>query len=116
MDFWADWCRFCSDAVTPLRALETELDDDGLAIVGVSVDKDRAAFDRFLAKHDLTWPQHHGSDGMTGGVAQTYGVRALPLHVVIDPEGRIAASGVQLSQLRPTIEALLEGRELDTIR
>jgi len=116
IDFWAEWCRFCNEAVPPLRALEQELDNDELAIVGVSLDDTREAFDRFVSKHEVDWPQHHASGGMKGATANTYGVRALPLHVVIDREGRVAASGVVLAQLRPTIEALLNGEQVDSIR
>ncbi len=116
IDFWAEWCRFCNEAVSPLRALEKEFDAEQLAIVGVSLDDTREAFDRFVTKNEVTWPQHLATGGLKSEMAKTYGIRALPLHVVIDREGRIAASGVQLAQLRPTIEALLDGERVDSVR
>ena len=110
LHFWANWCRFCNEGVPALRAIEEEL-GDRVALAGVSVDESEEAFESFLRKHDVTWPQHRSEAGWKGQVPKAFGVRALPLHVVIDREGRIAASGVVLAQLRPTIEALVQGSE-----
>lgn len=68
VDFWASWCAPCKKSFPWMNGLLERYAGEGLAIVAVNVDKDRAAADAFLAKH--------------GG----------RLRIVFDPEGRIAKS------------------------
>jgi peroxiredoxin len=105
--FWAEWCRFCNENVAALKELHERSAGSGLRVVGVSVDRDRRAFERFLERHGVTWPQHHAAEGFSGAAARAYELQALPTLFVVDRTGRIAASGVRLESLWPHLQASL---------
>ena len=49
VDFWASWCTPCRRSFPWMNALHARYGSEGLAIVGINVDKRRADADRFLA-------------------------------------------------------------------
>src|SRR5262249_54782852 len=99
VDFWATWCPPCVAELPSLRALHQKYRADGLQVISVSLDTDRAALARFLKTNDLPWPQIFFDDptkrGWDNPVARKHGVKAIPALLVVDREGRVAASGLR---------------------
>ena len=87
VDFWATWCGPCRQAMPALRQLAVKHQDQGLQVVGVSLDEDLKALAEFLAKEELPWTNIVG--GEAGEIAKKYGVRAIPNLMLVDGEGRI---------------------------
>ncbi|MGH8983969.1 MAG: TlpA family protein disulfide reductase [Acidimicrobiia bacterium] len=112
VNFWASWCNPCRKEFPLLASALDEYEDRELAVIGVTyqdIDSDSRAF---VDEMDATWPQAV-DDG--GAVAQSYGVRAIPLTFFIDADGRIAdrvigfsskqALDVSLARILPTSRA-----------
>src|SRR5260370_21089311 len=79
----------------------------GLVIVGVSIDEDRNAFERAVAKAALPWPQvFEGGDN--GPLVHLFNCRNVPVSYLIDADGKIAAKVVTGVDLRTKVARALQ--------
>lgn len=89
LNVWATWCTPCRQEVPELQALHEAHGDEGLRVVGVTVDSRSAEdqihqfIDQFGMTYDVWW------DPDQTAVA-TFGAMGVPLTVLIDREGRVA--------------------------
>jgi len=92
IDFWATWCGPCVGQFPDLKRLNEEYSGKGFQILGISLDgDDRAAFEGWLQKNDVDWPQIYDGQGWDTPLAKEFGVRAIPFTVLLDREGEILA-------------------------
>lgn len=85
LNFWASWCGPCRSE-TPELQLLFERDADRVVVLGVSLQETADAARRFVHEFAVTYPIALDRDG---SVAQGFGVSALPVTFLIDPDGRI---------------------------
>ncbi len=99
VDFWATWCGPCIAELPNIHDVYNQYHRDGLEIVSVSLDQDRAALTKFLQSHPAPWPQiffdEEGRRGWDNPIARQYGIDAIPRLMVIDRDGRLAADDVR---------------------
>jgi thiol-disulfide isomerase/thioredoxin len=105
VDFWATWCGPCRKEMPHVKELYEKRQADGLAVVGISVDKDQAALAQYLEENQIAWETVAGDE--TQKLAKKYGVRGIPTMVVVDRQGKIAAVAHNVEALHSTIEKLL---------
>lgn len=87
LDFWATWCPPCREEVPHFVQLQSKYRDQGLAIVGLSLDaggaKDVAPF---AEEYNVNYTMLIGADD----VAKAFGgVSSIPTTFVIDRQGKI---------------------------
>jgi thiol-disulfide isomerase/thioredoxin len=87
LDFWASWCGPCRSSFPWMNGMLDEFGDDGLVVVAVNVDEDRAAADAFLEHEPHRFEIVFDPEG---GLPEKFGVAAMPTSFLIDREGRIA--------------------------
>jgi thiol-disulfide isomerase/thioredoxin len=51
LNFWASWCGPCAEETPSLSQLAKDYASKGVVVLGVSVDKDPQAYQRFLQKY-----------------------------------------------------------------
>ncbi|MGB1448425.1 MAG: redoxin domain-containing protein [Flavobacteriaceae bacterium] len=107
IDFWASWCRPCRIENPNLVRLYKRMHDKGLEIVGVSLDRNKASWERAITDDGLNWNHVSNLQYWADPIAQLYGVRAIPAAFVLDREGRIVAKNLRGAQLDAKIEELL---------
>ena len=107
IDFWASWCRPCRIENPNLVRLYKRMHDKGLEIVGVSLDRNKASWERAIADDGLTWNHVSNLQYWADPIAQLYSVRSIPAAFVLDREGRIVAKNLRGAQLDAKIEELL---------
>jgi peroxiredoxin len=88
INFWATWCAPCREEMPAMERLYRRHREHGFVLLAVSVDTDAALVRPFLEQHKLTFPVALDS---TMGVANAYGVRALPSSFLVDRDGNLAA-------------------------
>lgn len=108
IDFWASWCAPCLGEMPNLKAIYQKYHDKGLEVIGISMDHNKAAWTRSIAKEALPW--HHASSlkGMKRcPVAEAYQVLAIPKLYIINKEGKIIAKDLRGESLADKIEDII---------
>ena len=88
VDFWASWCTPCRRSFPWMNALQARYGRDGLAIVGINVDKRRDDAQRFLRDTPAAFTIVYDARGATPAA---YDVKAMPSAYLIDRKGDIVA-------------------------
>ncbi len=85
LDFWATWCGPCKETLPEVARLAKRYKDDPMVvIISVSQDADKSAWENFIAKNNMTWPQYRDKGN---ALSSAYGVTAIPHFFTIDTNG-----------------------------
>ena len=87
LNFWATWCPPCVDETPSLNRLQKYIDSRGGMILGVSVDEDGAAYEKFLKNQSVVFPTYRDAAKKS---ASDYGTSIYPETYIIDRHGKIA--------------------------
>ena len=87
LDFWATWCRPCRIEIPFFVKLYEKYKDEGLVIIGISLDKEgKDVLIPFIKKYGINYPIVLGNTK----VERAYGgIRGIPTTFIIDKQGRI---------------------------
>ncbi|MCF2490454.1 TlpA disulfide reductase family protein [Dyadobacter sp. CY347] len=107
IDFWASWCGPCRMENPNVVRMYDKFKDKGFDIYGVSLDDNEKAWKTAIERDKLKWL--HGSElkKWNSGVAQTYGVNAIPATFLIDKDGKIIAKNLRGPALESKLTELL---------
>jgi peroxiredoxin len=87
VNFWATWCAPCVEETPGLEKFAEEVRNHGVTVLGVSVDTDAAALQRFVAQNHLSFSIARDP---SQAVASRYGTFKFPETYILDREGRVA--------------------------
>ena len=108
IDFWASWCRPCRVENPRVVALYNEYKDENFEILGVSLDRDKAAWVKAIEQDNLEWKHVSDLQFWNSEAAQAYGVTAIPHTVLVDPQGEIIARDLRGDALENKLEELFQ--------
>jgi peroxiredoxin len=108
IDFWASWCRPCRAENPNVVRIYNAMHSKGLEIYSVSLDNNKEAWTKAIAKDNLTW--YHVSDlnQWNNAAARTYGVTSIPQTYLLDRNGKIAAKNLRGKELEDKVAELLK--------
>ena len=86
LDFWASWCQPCLRSFPWMNEMQRKYGSDGLVIVAVNVDNDRAAAQRFLAENPARFRVQFDEDK---AMAREYEIVAMPSSFLIGRDGKL---------------------------
>ena len=87
--FWASWATPVKQDLPGLIKLYDKYKKNGLQIVGVNLDNERAELDAFVKEHQVAWPQIFEPGGIESRLAVDYGIISLPTMFLVDAEGKV---------------------------
>jgi thiol-disulfide isomerase/thioredoxin len=108
VQFWATWCRPCTEELPQIQELYKTYKSAGLEVVGVNVDTDGAPIQEYVQQHKLPWPSIHESGGLQSSIAVQYGVITLPTTFLVDQTGKVVTSAANVDDLKKQVPELLK--------
>jgi peroxiredoxin len=107
IDFWATWCGPCKGELPNVKAVYDKFHDKGFAILGVSLDEDKEALQKFVKDQNVPWPQLFDGKGWKNEIAQLYNVNAIPRTLLLDRQGVIRHVNLRGPALEKAVADLL---------
>ena len=89
VDFWASWCAPCRRSFPWLNSMQRRYGREGLQVIAVNLDKDRALADQFLKETPAEFSLRFDP---AGKLAKEFKVQAMPSSFVLDAAGHVLAS------------------------
>ncbi len=108
MNIWATWCSPCHDEIPDFVDLYSEYRNEGLTILGVSIDEQgRSVVIPFMERYNVNFPIVIDDGTVMDKYGPTMGV---PTSYIIDKAGNLryfAVGPLTKKELKPKIERLL---------
>lgn len=110
LNFWASWCDPCAEEAAFLeQAWQRYVRREDVVFVGVAYVDSETEAKRYLAQHQVTYP--NGPDLRTV-ISQAYRIRGVPETYVIDKNGRLTyikiGPFVSVQEIVQVVEAALQ--------
>jgi peroxiredoxin len=87
MDFFATWCHPCRESIPHLVEMNRKYGKQGLQVLGMSADEDGERLVKVFAdEHRISYPVALAGES----TLVDYGVRSVPVMLIIDKKGRVA--------------------------
>jgi len=84
LNFWASWCAPCVAEMPSMVRMQSNLKNNGITIVGVSIDADEAAYKKFLKDYGVNFVTVRDEAQKSPGL---YGTHGWPETYIIDRKG-----------------------------
>jgi peroxiredoxin len=107
LDFWATWCGPCVGELPNVQKTYGEFHDKGFDIVGISLDDDLDALDKFIKEKVMPWPQVADGKGWEAEIGRLYNVNGIPFTVLVGRDGLIKAMDLRGDDLYLVVEKAL---------
>jgi len=88
-----------------LKELYAQYLDQGVVVVGISLDDDLKPLQEMVRSLGMSWPQIHDADK---SLIKLFNVKGTPTYYLIDREGKIVAKDIPMKKLGAAIDDLLK--------
>lgn len=109
IDVWATWCGPCKAEHPYWEQLIEDYNKYDIHFVSVSIDKDKAAWEKMVKEESMKGVHLHGGT-KSKAFQEDYLINGIPHYILIDPDGNIVRNGFSRpsnTQTRNTLDDLL---------
>jgi thiol-disulfide isomerase/thioredoxin len=107
VDFWATWCVPCRMELPNVLKAYKDYHAKGFEIVGVSLDEDQPALERFIKENDMAWPEYYDGKRYENKLAMKYGIMSIPSNYLLDGDGKIIGANLRGDELGAAVAKAL---------
>lgn len=108
VDFWASWCSPCRGENPNVVAAYKEFKDKNFTVLGVSLDKDKDAWQEAIKEDHLTWTHVSDLKFWQSKAVEIFHFNGIPFNVLIDPQGKIIGQGLRGEELEGKLKEVLK--------
>ena len=107
VDFWASWCGPCRQENPNVVKAHEEFKGKNFAILGVSLDKDKEAWQQAIQADKLNWTHVSDLKFWNSKAVDIFKFGGIPYNVLIDPQGKIIAESLRGEDLENKLKEVL---------
>jgi peroxiredoxin len=108
VDFWASWCGPCRAENPNVLKAYIQFKDKNFTILGVSLDKDKGAWEKAIGEDKLAWTQVSDLKFWNSKAVEIFQFQGIPFNVLIDPQGKIIAQELRGPELENKLQEVLQ--------
>ncbi|NQW47631.1 MAG: TlpA family protein disulfide reductase [Planctomycetes bacterium] len=111
VDFWATWCGPCVAEIPNVLEQYQKYHDKGFEVVGISLDQDRDALEKFVTEQKLPWPilfEQSEGDGWAHPLATFYGISGIPTVILIGRDGNVITLNARGEKLGEQLDSIFK--------
>jgi len=86
LNFWATWCAPCIDEIPTLDAFQRQFAQQGVVVLGVSIDRNEKIYRRFLDRVGVSFQTARDPEA---NISASYGTFQVPETYIIDRNGKV---------------------------
>jgi peroxiredoxin len=107
VDFWASWCGPCRVENPNVVKVHNEFKGKNFAILGVSLDKEKDAWQEAIKADKLDWTHISDLKYWSSKAVETFKFEGIPFNLLIDPQGKVIATGLRGDELENKLKEVL---------
>jgi peroxiredoxin len=108
VDFWASWCGPCRAENPNVVNSFNKYKNKNFTVLGVSLDKDKAAWIQAIKADGLIWPQISDLAFWKSKAVDVYKFEGIPYNVLVDPKGIVIAEELRGDALEAKLAEVLK--------
>ena len=86
LNFWASWCATCLEELPSMNQFAQQYANQGVVVLGVSIDKNEKLYRRYLAQMHLAYDTARDPEA---SISNRYGTFQIPETYIIDRSGKV---------------------------
>ncbi len=102
LNFWGVWCIPCIRKLPDLERIYRSSNRTHFDILSIAVKSKKNHHLRLIKEYNLTWYHAHATD--SNNLKKLFGVTKYPYNFVINPEGKIVAKDVSITELQELLD------------
>jgi len=113
VDFWATWCGPCVAEIPNVLEQYNKYHNQGFEVVGISLDQDREALEKFVSDRKIPWPilfEPSEGAGWQHPLATYYGISGIPTVILIGRDGNVITLNARGERLGEQLDKIFSGK------